>query len=96
MAQAGATKGSPTLLSNVFTSISIILLKDDGSPGGLGRVLLLSCLSLTSFDGFLLPEPAPPFKVTELALGLFVLLAQSLLLFGFLVAAQLFCLLIAA
>jgi len=35
MAQAGATKGSPTLLSNIFTSISIILLEDDGSSMGL-------------------------------------------------------------
>ena len=63
MAQAGATEGSPTLLSNAFTSISIILLKEDGSSGGLRRVLLLPCLGLT---GLILPELAPPFKVTEL------------------------------
>jgi len=64
MAQAGATKGSPTLLSNVFTSISIILLKGDGSPGGLRCVLLLSCL--TGSSELVLLELVPPFKVAEL------------------------------
>ena len=78
MAQAGATEGSPTLLSNAFTSISIILLKGDGASMGLHRVLLLSCLGLAGFDGLVLPEPTLPFKVTELALRFFVLLAQSL------------------
>jgi len=64
MAQAGATKGSPTLLSNVFTSISIILLKDDGSPGGLRCVLLSSCL--TGSSELVLLELVLPFKVAEL------------------------------
>jgi len=85
MAQAGATKGSPTLLSNVFTSISIILSKDDGSPGGLRCVLLLSCL--TGSSELVLLKLALPIEVTELALRLSALLAQSLCFLCFLVAA---------
>jgi hypothetical protein len=56
----------------------------------------LSCLNLARLDGFVLPEPALPLKVTELMLGLFAVLAQSLCVFCFLVAAQLVSFLIAA
>jgi len=64
IAQAGATEGSPMLLNDALTSISIILSKGDGPSVGLERVLLLSCL--TGFSGLVLLELAPPFKVTEL------------------------------
>jgi len=59
-------------------------------------VLLSSYLGLTGFSELVLLELGLPFKVTELALRLFVLLAQSLC---FSLTAQLvhfFCFLVAA
>jgi len=107
IAQAGVTEGSPMMLNDALTSISIILLEEDGSSMRLPRVLLLSCLIVTSFGGLIPPELALPSKVTELpaqALCLlvsvqsvcFLVTAQSLRFFCFLVAARLVRFLIAA
>jgi hypothetical protein len=83
MAQAGATEGSPMLLSNAFTSI--VLLKEGGPSGGLHHALLLS--RLAGFSELVLLKQAPPFKVTDLPAQVLQLLV-SVQSIRFLVAAQ--------